>query len=344
MGKIKNFIVEKMIKLKLTSKEIDFMLFIFPLQDNEGNVYGLYYKNLCKRMHMSYQGFYNVMKSLEKKGMIKCNKGNYFDHDIKILENTFRNHAERSEGYVPANYNLFYEEEFYKLKAGAKLLALYLLKICGAGKKGYHEISTEKFYAEYPKKFGDVSERVMRTYLMQLKPFFSIGIKNGKYYMRPRVEIFKRDRVQRESFTEHTVDSIYRRNRVSKVNPTEIKEVGSLIWQYEGVAAKFGKNLTDVTEALRTAAEKCIEIKNEGLGKIKKRILDVKLIHTLLRTELKIPVEGDLKKAEIKVPAPASGTRIAPSTKNNFNNFPQRQYDYDELEKFLLNNNITATE
>lgn len=333
--KIGNFLLGKMIQTKLTSKEIDFMLFIFPLQDNNGNVCGLYYKKLCKCMHMSFQGFYNVMRSLERKGIISCSKSNRMDYDIKILDNSFRNEEDRKDGYIPANYNILHDDEFYKLKAGAKLLALQILKISGAG-KGEYEIGTDKFYVKYTEMFG-VSKRVMRTYLMQLKPFFSIGIKNGKYYMRPKVDICKRDKVQRESFAEHTVDSICRRNRIKEMDLKEKREVGQLIWQYEGVAAKLGKSLTEVTDALRAAAEKCIEILNDGQKRAKKRILDIKLIHTLLREGL-----GILPEDETSERMSDSGERVEPKSKNKFNNFPQRQYDYEQLEKYLLNGNIVS--
>lgn len=36
--------------------------------------------------------------------------------------------------------------------------------------------------------------------------------------------------------------------------------------------------------------------------------------------------------------------RISKSKKNSFNDFPQREYDFDELEKLLLNNSLHATE
>ena len=64
-----------MIEKKLTSKEIDFLLYISRFQDNNGRVDGVYYKEICQRMHMSNQGFYDVKRSLTEKGLIFIRKG-----------------------------------------------------------------------------------------------------------------------------------------------------------------------------------------------------------------------------------------------------------------------------
>ena len=58
--KIKNSIITDMIAAHLTSNEIDFLLYISRFQNELGQVIGVHYKDVCEKMGMSYQGFYDV--------------------------------------------------------------------------------------------------------------------------------------------------------------------------------------------------------------------------------------------------------------------------------------------
>ena len=74
MQKLKNTMIGKMIAAGLTSKEIDFLIYVSFFQNSTGKSYGIHYRELCKTMHMSYQEFYNAKVSLEEKGFIRCEK------------------------------------------------------------------------------------------------------------------------------------------------------------------------------------------------------------------------------------------------------------------------------
>lgn len=285
MQKLKNSILAKMIAAHLTSKEIDFLIYVSRFQDDNGCVSGVHYKEVCENMHMSYQGFYDVKNSLIEKGFIKCEKSNRIDHDITILNNAFLSEDDIRSGYINTNHNIFFNEEFFALKAGAKLLAMEIMKLSYAG-TGECRIGTTKFYEKYTKLFG-VSKRVMRVYLMALKPFFSIGIKDGIYYMRPKRNVYRemRQASENQNFAEHNVEVICRRNKIKEMTVKEKKDVCTLIGQYRRIALEAHK---DIIEALSRAIERSLEVLNINEARIIKRVLKPKLIHKLLQEELAV--------------------------------------------------------
>lgn len=287
MQKLGNGIVEKMIAAKLTSKEIDFMLYISRFQDDNGHVSGVHYKEVCENAEMSYQGFYDVKQSLIDKNFIASDKSNRIDHDITILNNSFKGDEDYNAGYINTNHHIFYTKEFRYLKAGAKLLAMWIMKATRSG-GGEWKIGTVKFYDKYTKMFG-VTKRVMRTYLMQLKEFFSIGIKEGIYYMRPKNVIYRKpnQKTENENYTEHEVEVTCRRNRIKILSQKDKKDVYELATrQYKKKAEVY--NL-DIIDLLRKAIEISIERLNENNPKCSVRVLKPNLVHKILRKEL-LPV------------------------------------------------------
>lgn len=285
MQKLKNSVLDKMIAAKLTSKEIDFLIYISRFQNDDGRITGVHYKALCETMHMSYQGFYDTKKSLQEKGFIASEKSNLIDHDITIIGNGYYDMNDINEGYVNTNHHIFYDDKFFALKAGAKLLAMELLRMSYAGtgdEKGQYRIRTARFYEKYTKVFG-VSKRVMRYYLMSLKPFFSIGIVNGLYYIRPKNSVYRQpgQASENENFAAHNVDVICRRNKIKEPGQKEVKDVMSLTRQYKKEAENIKQNIFDL---LRKAVEKSLEILNNG-SVIKIRKLKPKLIHSILKEE-----------------------------------------------------------
>lgn len=336
MQKIKNIIVERMIEKNCTANEIAFLLYISMFQDIAGRVTGVHYKDVCNAIDISIQGYYDVKESLERKGFIKCKKCDYSDCDITIIGNAYTGEKYNREGYINTNHNIFFCKEFHELKANAKLLAMKLMIITSSG-KGYFEIGVKKFYDKetgYQKRFG-VSRRVMRSYLMSLKTLFSIGIKDGKYYIEPKKIIYRRKGTKEEveRFREKGTEVVLRRNRIKEPGAGE-KEIYNLIKQYENTADKEKKQLVHL---LDRAVKKSLEIINKGQQWLKYKIINMKLIHKLLREELfgteqKVPLErtvGDDSTEDDK-------QKETKRTKNKFNNFPQREYDYNELERFLL--------
>ena len=284
MQKLSNAVIEKMIVAKLTSKEIDFMLYISRFQDDDGHISGVHYKEVCDNAEMSYQGFYDVKQSLIDKNFIVCDKSNRIDHDITILNNSFRGEEDFKAGYVKTNHNIFYTQEFRCLKAGAKLLAMWIMIASYSG-VGEWRIGTAKFYDKYTKIFG-VTKRVMRSYLMQLKEFFSIGIKEGIYYIRPKNVIYKKpgQKTENEDYAEHEVDVTCRRNRIKVLSEKDKKDVCELATrQYKRVAQVY--NL-DIIGLLKEAIVISLDRLNMNNPKHSIRVLKPKMVHKILRNEL----------------------------------------------------------
>lgn len=286
MQKLKNSIVDKMIAARLTSNEIDFLIYVSRFQNDDGRVSGIHYKEVCEAMNMSYQGFYDVKNSLEEKGFISSEKSNRIDHDITILNNGFRSEDDVKEGYINTNHNMFYREDFFALKAGAKLLAMHMMKVTFAG-KGSFDIGVDTFYDEktgFPKRFG-VSKRVMRNYLMQLKAFFSIGIKDKKYFITPKRIVYRTARQASEvdNYRNHNVEVICRRNRIKDAGAKEKHDINELMRMYkkEALAAHM-----DVMELVRKAVERSLEVLNINEERIVNRVLKPKLVHKIMRQEL----------------------------------------------------------
>lgn len=287
MQKLKNSILEKMIQHKLTSNEIDFLLYISRFQDEYGSVQGVHYKEVCEAMNISHQGFYNIKKSLEEKGFITCEKNHRIDHDIIIIDNSFhRGEKDWNEGYINTNQNLFYQDAFYQMKAGAKLLAMLLLRLCHLA-KGKFRIRTWKFYDTYVECFG-VSRRVMQGYLMELKKYFYVIVSNGMYHISPKKIIFEINLyhdTEAENYNRHSVGVMCRRKRIA-MDDKAVKDTAVFFSQYEEYASAFYRNIFDL---VNTAIHKSLETIAENRRRKKKkwkakdRKLWPKLIHKELR-------------------------------------------------------------
>ncbi len=284
MQKLNVNVIANLIAAKATSKEIDFIIYISRFQNNDGRINGVHYKDVCKNTGMSYQAFYDVKQSLIDKKIISGDKSNRIDHDITILNNSFQSEEDMKRGYINTNHHIFYIREFRYLKAGAKLLAMELMRLSYAG-TGECRIGTEKFYEKYTKIF-QVTKRVMRTYLMQLKEFFSIGIKNGIYFIRPKHVVYRKpeQKTENENYVEHEVEVVCRRNRIEILSEKDKKDVYELATrQYKNLAGIYQ---LDIIELLKEAIEKSLTKLNQDKPKGIARILKPKLVHKILREEL----------------------------------------------------------
>ena len=201
MRKLKEKVIDKLIAAKATSAEVDFVVWLSHHQDASGLVRGVYYRDICDDLHiLSPQTFYNVKNSLEAKGIIEVCKDDSWhgDWDVRILDNDFSNEDFRpgkiQGSYLNMGLSVFYSREFFGMKANEKLMTMLYIKIAGVGSPNYH-IGTALFFQKYTALFG-VKERTLRDYLKGIRRFFSIGIKDRKYWISPL-----RKKVNRESGT-----------------------------------------------------------------------------------------------------------------------------------------------
>ena len=162
MYKIKNSYIDSMIKQKTTSKEIDFILYIATFQDEHGTVNSVYYREVCDSAGLSIQTFYDVLDSLCRKGLITYSKLNAADITVTLTNNDFSD-GDYSCGYLKVASKKFQDKKFREMKAGSKLLYLYMQRFVN----GRHML-VSGFYSRFCELFGVVTKSIQR-YLLELK-------------------------------------------------------------------------------------------------------------------------------------------------------------------------------
>lgn len=263
----------------LTSTELDFLLYIARKQDLRGCVVGVHNQDVCRNTGMCKQSFYTAMRGLEKKGVIRTFKASEIDYDITILDNDFSYDGAFNEGYINLQRSVFRQKHFKKLKAKEKWMLMYFLHITHENSSSYR-IGTKTFYDKFTKLLR-VSGRVIRSYLHNLRRFFSIGIVKGKYFITYRHSVFKaKDEIGTERCChENFVAAAARRNRIREVTYQSIRDTAELVKQYRQDAAVRGY---DIFEILRICIRESVKDKERP----KDRKLQDKYIHKLVRKTL----------------------------------------------------------
>ena len=127
MQKINYEIIKKLIKNNVTKNEINLLTYIAHFQDEYGQVRGVHYREVCKSINCSVQGFYDALCGLEEKEIITTtHKMN--DFDISILNNNAMQTNNFEHGYISLSCKVFRTKEYNELPAKAKLLLMILLR------------------------------------------------------------------------------------------------------------------------------------------------------------------------------------------------------------------------
>ena len=284
MQKLKLSVLNRVIAAQLSKYEVLFLLTILRYQSTNGQVLGIYYKDICYELgritgkeRISYQKFYDIINSLQEKGIIRVEKG-FKDRNITILGNSFAS-KEYHEGYVSMSHTFLQTQEFGKLKANEMLLCLELLKNCEAGGRGDMCIGVAKFYEKYCNMFS-VTKRVLQGYLTHIKAFFSVYIKDKIYWFEVLKKTTKRFSKSSEGFAyrKSVGKVIMRRNRVQYTNEA-FGQVVDLMY-------KYGSKVKDaVTGIFSQALVESLAMANKNIKNPYKwdRRLNVKLVHKRMK-------------------------------------------------------------
>ena len=282
MQKLKYKVIEKLNTMNATSGEINLLILLSKYQDEKGFVSGVYYKEVCEKLKISYQLFYDLLRSLNYKRIISYEKGSYLDYDVKILDNDFSN-ENFHDGYFNMNHKIFSNFKFFSLKAKEKLLAFRLMKILLT--KDYIRdrqksfiITKEKLTTEWT-VFFRVSFRAMKGYLKSLKEFFYIVLKDGKYYITGKREVYDRNQqTEEEQYNEFRIRKICRREKVN-ASTEKIMEFAKAINRKSQKLCYVPKEKreTTLTELLVQAIKKSVE-KYKG----EERCLNPAYVHSIL--------------------------------------------------------------
>lgn len=324
-------ILKKMFEKRLTRCEVGFLLCASRYQDKGGHIKGLYYKEISNEMGCSYPMFYAAMRSLQAKGFISCEKKDATDYDITILGNDYQTGAiykddgenYRNKPYINTRHDIFYSDAFHKMKAGAQIMAMELMGLTRLAGGQYKE-NAQHFLNKYVARLN-VQMRTLRIYLTQLREFFSIGIKDGMYWIRAKKNVYRNGgNTEIENYNEQQIRMTCRRNKIKAGEGTEVEDVRKLVKQYGKKCIDAGRDaLETVMEAIKRSVNPVWGMSAED------KVLMPKLVHKWIRQLLAEEGESEQKKVEVK--------EGRASVKNSFNNFDQRDYDMTELERQLLN-------
>lgn len=173
MYKLKNSYIDRMVALQLSSKEIDFILFLATMQDDRGTIHSVYYKDVCDTIHISVQKFYDLLEALCDKGLLFFEKKNRVDYVVRLADNDFSD-KNFSVGYLNIASMDFANKKFTELKAGSKLLYLYMQRFT----KGKHML-VQNFYEEFCELFQR-SRKSIQAYIKELKERYLLFVRKKR--------------------------------------------------------------------------------------------------------------------------------------------------------------------
>lgn len=343
---------EELMKLKyklldklhnVSNSEMDLLVWVVQHSDERsGTMYGAYYRNYCDEYGRCKQSFYNALYGLKQKGIVAYRRNRNdacttSDYDITVLDNAYpwkgsKEVTYRNEGYVDLANPVFRSQEFKSLKAKEKYLALEFRKRSFETGKGYKH-GVKAFYEMWSREaYLGVSERTIRSYMHTLSKvcnFFSIGIKDGFYRITSRISSFRKPQkgqyghiYDQDMYNEQYVRMALNRDNI-KYNAESLSDTVHLIYQY---GAAFANKGADVKRYI----EKAIHSSVAGT-KWRERELSAATVHYNLKALLQhMPDTQDQDNKKVNTSSGEKG----------FNNFNQRDYDWNEIENLLFNSTI----
>ena len=286
-------IIEQQNTAKLTQCEMNMLLELAKKQDESGKVYGVHYLDICKNALISESSFYNAKYGLELKGFIdsEVQEGGYYN--ITIINNDFSKGKEDYEkGYINLQREVFHKKPFKKLSAHEKLLVLLLLKRTNENSKNKSfKIKPENFYNKFSKILG-VTKRVVREYKKNIKGFFSIGFKNGIFFITYKISVFEPKLAKSERYYKDFgyVKYIVRKLKIKGATDYEIDQTTELMHQYRKTCYANDTNIETVM--YETVEESVKNTKTQKKRNLKYKLLN-KLIHNRFTDYASVKKEFD---------------------------------------------------
>lgn len=305
--KIKNNILENLIGL--TECEWKLFEYLVRRQDEKGFVYGVHNKSVCQQMKMSKQSFYNSLRGLAKKNIITYVPGTTIrytvkkstpnnindntvdewdglqpisiDFNVTIKGNDFSCEGAYNEGYVSLQRKMFRRKEFKKLKPNEKFLVFWFAHITNENTQS-HKRKIKEFYLQYSEMLN-VSKRVVRSYVENIKDFFNIWVKRGILYIKYKSEMFKKNSNQntKNNSNYNFVEALARQLQIKKASKTQIRDTAALMKQYEESAETHGSNIKGL---IIMALSACARLEK----KPKNKELIPEYVHSVIRTKLSL--------------------------------------------------------
>lgn len=262
MQKIKTSIIAKMLESNLTNAEINFLIEISHYQHENGTAYGVHYGDVAHCVGFSHETFYDVLRSLANKNLIRYEKTGHNDYDVTIVGNWFHfSSGSKNNGYISTGHDLFFDPHFLALKSNEKLIAMYLIGAVGVdGKKTYHK-KIDDFYEFFMSKLKIKKITLMR-YMRNLKKFFVIRAMNDVINITPGESIAKWNAPKDvDALADHLMKTAIRRDKSEYSNDT-YNDTANLVRQYANKCDAQNKNICTI---FLDAIRKCIQQVNKSI-------------------------------------------------------------------------------
>lgn len=348
MAYVKYCVMEKIFE-KCTDAELAVALYIVRFMNWHGDAPGILMKDVCKATGISKSRFYEVRDSLVKKGIFivsetKWQKGWNFqlvDNVIRAYENKLFE-KDIIGGYVNLdNKNFLYTKEFLKGTCkNEKKLALMLLRFMNGNDKEPSQGEKDKAYAKYDVYKKTLMKWVKVTdpesigkYIKTLSKWFVFEKadkkKKGLLYIHLKKENYKKEYESNIYQIVHKIKIQCRRFKIAWSDKI-LKDIIGLIIQY------YHKGLNMVVSMIMDTAFIGRKLNPKlAHARIKKRIEEKKIEEQKQASGRTEPAGG----YKFKEPNHSGNTKLKEGLlpkARTFNNFKNREYDSEVLEKWLL--------
>lgn len=320
MQRLSQLVIDNIVE-KCAGKEIDFMIFLSKRQDCLGYARGIVYTDATEALGICKQTFYNIVDSLEKKGLVEVDWNDKKYWNFRIIDNVFRIYQKDlfdkdvNKGYVSTNRDFLYTKDFMELKDNEKKLTLQLL--------GF--MDERDPYKKYKIKIENLmnwislsNKSLMKEYIETLKQWFIINQNEDLLLICLKEVFFKAQNTEKINWLSYKVFELCRKMKVT-YTPKEMADTIRLLIRHAG------RNLSKFIAAL------CESI---SLNKTLQPALINHIITHRSKEQEKLPERGShqaASSAQVKSQRPGQGNYRKPS----FDNFEKRQYDSEALSEYL---------
>ena len=170
--KISSTLIHNLISHTCSKTEINLIFYIAQFQLENGFIPNIFYKEAIKQLHINPTTFYRTLYKLSCKGIIQYDIANkYGYYNITLLNNDFSN-KDFSQGYININRDLFFTQDFFKMKASEKYVFLRLML---RNQDNLNEIKlSDESIAQYA-QVNSKNKRLITRIINTLKEFTSMG-------------------------------------------------------------------------------------------------------------------------------------------------------------------------
>lgn len=269
MKKIKDEIIKKIYKSKLTQDELLFLLHIFQISNVNG-ISNIYYKDIANTINCSISNFYNVISNLKIKGFIDITKCDECKQEIviKVLNNNF-NTKNKFKNYMDLNSKIFNIDLLKNIRAGSIQVLLYSIFRISKQRSRVNDSNYNKLIYKNIKSIClelNISERMLKNYFNELDKanILNLSIKqdknnknfklieiNSDLLVKPTIEITEKSKtvtISENSVHRYYTNIIKNLCRRKKINYDErnLNDTAILMNQYWKIAISNKKNIIDI--------------------------------------------------------------------------------------------------